>query len=197
MFNYGITKTILKRGSFIGWKELKWMISELQLRQLMDTYSEDLLRIAYFYTRQRHVAEEIVQDVFVKFYYLKTYDERGELLAFLKRMTINASKDYLKSWHYRKMIVKEKLHITAPEAIASNYERQYEEQQIEHAILQLPIKLREPIVYFYFENMKIRDIAVLLDLSENTVKTRMRTAKKKLYEQLHEVQWEVLLHGEA
>lgn len=85
------------------------MLSNEQFQLVMDQHTEHLFRIAYYYTKNVHVSQDIVQDTFVKYYTAKTYEHRGELKAFLSRITINLCKDYLKSWTYRKMIVQEKL----------------------------------------------------------------------------------------
>ena len=73
------------------------------MEEVMNEYTDSLFRIAFYYVKDTHVAEDIVQDVFIKFYYAK-YEEKGELKAYLSRMTANASKDYLKSWSYRKFV---------------------------------------------------------------------------------------------
>lgn len=169
------------------------MRDELELQHMMRRYTEKLLRIAYFYTKNAQAAEDIVQDVFIKFYYAKSYNEQGDLQAYLTRMTINKCYDYLKSWSYRMLIFKEKLDFS------KSYEedsliRRSEEQEIEQAILALPVKLREPVVYFYFEDMRIKDIAQLLEIPESTVKTRLTKAKRVLKETLCEIEWEVLLY---
>lgn len=74
----------------------------LNLRQIIDDYSEDLLRLAYYYTKNLHAAEDIVQDIFIKFSQ-SNYEEQGQLRAYLTKMTINRSNDYMKSWAYRKI----------------------------------------------------------------------------------------------
>ena len=86
-------------------------MNEQQLAAIMDTYAEKLLRIAYFYTKNVQSAEDIVQEVFIAFYYTNKYTEQGELGAFLTRMTSNKCKDYLKSWAYRTHLLREKLEI--------------------------------------------------------------------------------------
>ncbi|GLC90476.1 RNA polymerase sigma factor [Lysinibacillus piscis] len=73
----------------------------LSFHQIVDEHSEHLLRIAYYYTKNLHAAEDIVQDVFIKFSQ-SNYIEQGLLHAYLTKMTVNRSKDYLKSWSYRK-----------------------------------------------------------------------------------------------
>ncbi|MGE8036854.1 MULTISPECIES: RNA polymerase sigma factor [unclassified Lysinibacillus] len=39
------------------------------LEQLMELHTEHLFRIAYYYTKDLQIAEDIVQDVFIKFYH--------------------------------------------------------------------------------------------------------------------------------
>ena len=51
-------------------------------------------------------------------------------------------------------------------------------------------------MYFYFEEMKIKDIATLLEIPESTVKTRLTKAKKLLKNELASENWEVLSHDE-
>ena len=48
-----------------------------------------------------------MQEVFIKFSQ-RGYEERGQLRAYLSTLTINQSKDYLKSWHYKKLLLQEK-----------------------------------------------------------------------------------------
>ncbi|WP_235801793.1 RNA polymerase sigma factor [Ureibacillus manganicus] len=56
------------------------------------------------------------------------------------------------------------------------------------------MKQREPIMYYYFEEMPIKEIARLLNITESTVKTRLTRGKELLKNKLVEVEWEVLLN---
>ena len=170
------------------------MLNEKELQNIMDTYAEKLLRIAYFYTKSAQTAEDIVQDVFISFYYTNLYKEQGELSAYLSKMTINKSKAYLKSWSYRTFLLKDKLDILHKTDTVHHIICDHETYMIEQAILKLPLKVREPIVYFYYEDMKIKEIATLLDIPESTVKTRLTKAKQLLKKDLSKTDWEVLLH---
>ncbi len=67
-----------------------------------------------------------------------------------------------------------------------------ERSSVGAAILKLSLLYREPIVLYYFEEMKIHDIARLLRISENTVKTRLRRAREALKSYLKQEEWEVL-----
>lgn len=169
---------------------------ELQLEHLMRNYTEKLLRIAYYYTKNAQSAEDIVQDVFITFHYKANYEEQGEIAAYLAKMTINKSKDYLKSWAYRTHLLKDKFDMFKQTTHETQLIIQQENVLIEHAILALPLKWREPIMYFYFEGMKIKDIAKLLEIPESTVKTRLTKAKQLLKNELSNETWEVLSYDE-
>jgi RNA polymerase sigma factor (sigma-70 family) len=163
---------------------------------LMHTHTDRMLRIAYYYTKDLAAAEDIVQDVFIKFYEkFATSQHIEETGAYLARMTANRSKDYLKSWHVRKVKFMEKWSEQAtsssenPSLILKD-----EQKQLTEAIMQLPLKHREILVYYYFEELTFIQIANILDLPQSTVKTRMTRAKVLLKQQLQDEQWEVLWH---
>ena len=172
------------------------MSREQQLTNLMHNYSEKLLRIAYYYTKSIQSAEDIVQDVFIAFHFQANYVEQGKIEAYLAKMTINKSKDYIKSWAYRAHLLKDKFEVFKRTTHDKQLIAKHEQRLIEQAILALPLKWREPIMYFYFEDMKIKDISALLEIPESTVKTRLTKAKQLLKKNLASENWEVLTHDE-
>lgn len=165
------------------------------LKELMFQYTEPLIRLAYYYVKDLQAAEDIVQEVFIKFYHNQLhYEERGELKGFLTKMTINKSKDYLKSWAYRKIQLQNKLFSHAGKRNLDELIKKDEQEIIGEAILELPLKQREVLIYFYFNEMTITEIAHILSIPEGTVKTRLRRGKELLKNQLKGIEWEVLLN---
>lgn len=166
--------------------------SELVERAMYE-YTDLLFRIAYYYVKDKHLAEDLVQDVFLKLY-CSNYVERGELRAYLSKLMANACKDYLKSWAYRKvkltMILMPKEKIIHKDALVEKDELNV----LDAAILALPLKQREAIVYYYLEALSIKEIAELLNRPESTVKSRLKSAKEQLRRKLEKEEWEVLLH---
>ena len=166
-----------------------------ELEEIMQQHTERLIRLAFYYVKDLQSAEDIVQDVFIKFYdNQQNYEERGELRAYLSRLVINKSKDYLRSWTYRKIQVQQK--IFAKQAVMKRdmLVQQDEQTLIDNAILALPLKQREVLIYFYFEEMPVIEIAELLSIPESTVKTRLRRGRELLKPKLQHIEWEVLLH---
>ena len=161
------------------------------LEKIIDEHAEHLLRLAFFYVKDRKAAEDIVQEVFIKFS-SQTYEERGLLHAYLSTLTINKSKDYLKSWHYKKIILQEKLFPVRVKVQRDVLVDAEERSKIGAAILELPLTYKEPILLYYYEEMKVAEIALVLGIPENTVKTRLRRAREKLKPYLIHEDWEVL-----
>ncbi|MFJ8260508.1 sigma-70 family RNA polymerase sigma factor [Rummeliibacillus sp. NPDC094406] len=171
------------------------LINIVELEKIMNQHTESLLRLSYYYVKDLHIAEDIVQESFIKFYQDRNrYEERGELNAYLSKIVVNKSKDYLKSWSYRKIQLQNRLFSKHSQKKLDNLIRKDEESILGEAILKLPLKQREPLIYFYFEEMSIKDISKLLEIPESTVKTRLRRSKQLLKTQLQKYEWEVLLN---
>lgn len=166
---------------------------EQAFREVMENYSDYLLRIAYLYIKDWQVAEDIVQETFLSYYVkFEQFEERASLKTYLVRIVINKCKDYLKSWKYRKLTLTNQFFGTKKDAATAiqNEER----LDIANAVLSLPIHLREVIIHYYYEELSVLEVASLLSLSDNTVKTRLRRARQLLKEQLSQDEWEVLSH---
>lgn len=166
-------------------------MDEQQLDLLMRQHSARLLRIAYYYTKNLHTAEDIVQEVFFKFYHLKQPIDPTITERYLMKMTTNKAKDYLKSWHYQRLVFQEKW-LTLKKHTQDGLVIRDEEQLISHAVLSLPVKERELVAYYYLEGFTLKEIAELTQTNENTLKSRLVKARKLLKAQLQEVEWEVL-----
>ncbi|KEO84468.1 sigma-70 family RNA polymerase sigma factor [Tumebacillus flagellatus] len=161
---------------------------ETVLLDWIERHSALLIRTAYYYVRDRMVAEDIVQDVFVKaFDRMEEFRGDGRVEAWLSRMTVNACKDYLRSWRHRNIVVQEFVGLKATTSSAETAAlAQVQNQELAARVLKLPVKYREAVVLHYFEQLKIREIADLLELTESTVKVRLHRGLKKLQQELGE-----------
>ena len=162
-----------------------------ELEKIIDAHGEHLLKMAFFYLRDRETAKDIVQEVFISFYASSNYEERGTLRAYLTKLTVNRCKDHLRSWSFRNLLFTddwvETIHRQQDPLILKE-----ERTELAIAIMKLPVKYREILIFYYYEGYKIKEIAAFLELSENTVKARMVKARKLLKEKLKSEDWEVL-----
>ena len=165
----------------------------MDLNRWIEQYTTHLLKMSFFYVKDRQVAEDIVQDVFLKLYEQPHhYVDNGNEKAFLVRLTINRSKDYLKSWYFRKMQFKEIMSFDKGYEQSDQLVIEEEQQVIGEAILALPLKYREVLVLHYFEEQTVAEMSTLLQIPLGTVKTRLIKARQLLKISLQKEVWEVL-----
>lgn len=156
---------------------------------LMEEYGRSLVRLAFTYVKQEQLAEDIVQDVFVKCYKnLNSFRQDSSYKTWLYRITVNNCKDVLKSWNFRNLITSNlvglQIHTSkekSPEEKLLTYE---ENRHISNLVISLPIKLREVIIFYYYEEMRIEQISDLLGINQNTVKSRLLRGKQQLKKKL-------------
>ena len=155
-----------------------------QLEEMMSDFGTEVLYTAFSYVKDYGIAEDIAQEVFVKAY-KKLEEFRGEssLKTWIIRITINQSKDYLKTWYFRKMVLSNKIgdfvtgKVKTPELEVVSQE---ESDQLGANVLSLPLKYREVIFLYFYEEMTINEIAKVLNQNINTTKTRLYKAKERL-----------------
>lgn len=154
----------------------------MKIEELIDLYGNDILRLCLAYLGQRQLAEDAFQETFLRAW--KAADSfRGDsdVKTWLSSIAVNICRDMLRSGWFRMMRksqpVETLLDLAAPQG-------EWIESPVRTAVLNLPGRYREVIVLYYDQGMTISEIARLLGLSENTVSTRLRRARKQLGEAL-------------
>lgn len=142
---------------------------------LIDQY-ERFYRLAYSYVHNEADALDVVQESACKaITQCKNLKDTEKLLPWLCRIVVNTSLDLLRSQ------VKEQPTEELPETATVD---KYEEFDLKEALNRLEPKNCTIIILRYFEDMKIEDIALVVDENVNTVKARLYQSLKKLRVQL-------------
>lgn len=169
-------------------EELQTSDIDILFDQIMTDYGQDIMQLTYSYVVNTALAEDLTQEIFVKCYHsLSRFEGRSSIKTWLWRIAINHCKDYLKSWHHRKVLL---AYEKAPEPISSRDTveqaviRSEEDKKLIEEVLKLPVKYREPIYLHYFEELSVKEIATLTGIKNNTIKTRMRRAIAMLKDSL-------------
>jgi RNA polymerase sigma factor (sigma-70 family) len=157
---------------------------------LMEEYGNSVTRIAYTYVKEKSLAEDVAQDVFIKCYEnLESFRSESSYKTWIYRITVNKCKDVLRSWTFKNIIPTEIFSFKREQEIAKTNKSNSPEQitisneksrDIAEVVLTLPIKLREVVILYYYEEQKLDEVANLLNLNINTVKTRLLRARKQL-----------------
>ena len=157
------------------------------IEHLLEEYGTEIKRIAFLYVKDYAATEDILQEVFISCYqHLESFRHESSYKTWLIKITINKCKDHLKRWSFRNLIYRDKMDFRLIERSTPEEElllKQRELLLVEH-VLSLPIKLREIIILYYYEELSVEEIGSLLDLKVNTVKSRLHRARANLKEQL-------------
>ncbi len=153
------------------------------LETLMREYGNDVLRTAYMYVKDSHLAEDIFQDVFLKVNQkLGTFQGSSSIKTWIISITINTCKDYLKSAWKRRVVPITEFHenTIAGKNDYTAVEQQDENLLIRKAVMDLPDKYKDIVLCVYFQDMTISEAASLLKIAEGTAKSRLFRAKEKM-----------------
>ena len=151
--------------------------------EVIRCYQDLVYRVAFAYCKNPADAEDITQEVFVRYLkHRKGFNDEEHLKSWLVRVTANASKSLLRSAWFRK---------TAPLSGHENLHAEFESAQngVYTAVMALPEKYRAVVLLYYFEGYAAGEIAKMLRRTETAVQTQLQRARAMLKKKLKE-DWE-------
>lgn len=141
------------------------------LEEMIEKYSNLVYRLAMARTGKKEYSEDIFQEVFLRLSRkMPKFENEEHEKAWLIKVTINCSKNLLNSG-----FLKHKSESEIELSFTTN-----ERHDVYYAVLELPLKYRTIIYLYYYEGYKINEISKILKISENTVKSQLSRARKKL-----------------
>lgn len=150
--------------------------------QLVRLYHADLYRYAFWLCRDQHIAEDIVQDTFLRAW--KALDSllddnaaKSWLITILRRE--NARRFERKQLDYSEV---EQDSLT--DEINPALEQQYDNALLQQQLLLLPAEYGEPLLLQALAGFSSDEIGQLLSLNVNTVNTRLFRARQLLKQRL-------------
>lgn len=179
-------KLFYNNSTLIGGKEVKLM-NELKLvkkaikgnkeclEELLVLHGDQLYRTAYLYVRNREDALDIVQETSYKaFLSIGQLKNEKFFLTWLTKILINCSYDVLKK-------NKKELPLNNMVELATD-KREKEDENLDllEAINRLNEKHKNAIILFYFQDLPISEVAKVMKIPENTVKTYLSRGKERL-----------------
>ena len=145
--------------------------------RLVNQYQPSLLRTCYMYLRDQEQAKDAVQETFFKAYRnLGAFRGESAEKTWLMKIAVNTCHDMRKtawSLHMDRRVTPEML----PEASVPFEE--FEEGLIVE-VMNLPLRLREVVLLYYYQNMDTNEIAETLGIARSSVSGRLQRARKKL-----------------
>ncbi|HEU5139218.1 MAG TPA: sigma-70 family RNA polymerase sigma factor [Bacillales bacterium] len=166
------------------------MHREQLIEQIVEQYGKAMMNFAYTYLKDWSAAEDVVQDALIKIYdRLETFEERSAVKTWLYSITANQCKDYLRKSYVRKVLPTglREHRMRSREGLPEEQLAQKDStEQLAGQIFSLPVKYREMIVLYYYEDLSTNEISDLLNVNVSTVKSRLQRAREKLKSVLKE-----------
>ena len=164
----------------------------MNFNEIINANKQNIKNIIKLITKQEN--EDIEQEVYIKLWKNRDkYEEKGTLKSWVKTITLNATKDFLKSKQNKQSSITvndedilKNIHDTTSytENKIINIETR---KAVINAIENLNKNHKEVIIMYEFYNLSYEDIAKKLNCPLGTIKSRIYTAKKILAQNLKDL----------
>ena len=140
-----------------------------------------LVNLAWRFCRDRMTAEDMAQEAFVKaFRALHTFRGDSSFSTWLIAVAINTYRSCLRERPPHTADIESTQAAThEPDAFARLHDRERADL-LRQTVLTLPVKYREAIVLYYFEEMDLAETARILAIPEGTLKARLHRGRQLL-----------------
>lgn len=151
-------------------------IPESELEDVFERYGNMVYRLAFSYARSKADADDIFQEVFLRYYRrAPAFQSEEHRKAWLLRVTINRAKSCLSKMPHEPQETADAAPFSAPESL-----------ELHEALLRLAPKYRTVIHLFYYEGYTAEEIGALLHRKPSTVRTQLTRARSRLADLLRD-----------
>ncbi len=149
------------------------------IAQLVEMYASMIYRIAYTRMQNDADAEDITQEVLLKYLKAgKTFRDEEHRKMWLIRVTVNTIKSSLTSAWRR--------HTVALDDVTEPSYQQPDLPVLKEKVEKLPERYRLPMYLYYYEELSVKEIAHVIKSTEGTVKSLLSRGRKMLRDELKE-----------
>lgn len=136
-------------------------------------YFDDLFRYVLTIVKNEEDTKDILQNTFLKLYeHNQSFESDQHVKSWLLKVANNSSKNLFKHWYKNKRIEVDDFNSFKSAPIS---ERKHLQQ-----VFDLPLKYRQVIYLFYYEDLTIQSISELLNRPESTIKTHLSRGRELL-----------------
>jgi len=160
---------------------------------LFERYRARVFRTALAIVRDPAVAEDILQDCFLKIYSnAQRIDADRPLAPWLYRVTVNLSYTWVSRQHKRRVSLEAVVDcLMSPTWLGPDQQAESIEihDRVREAIRELNFNQRVVVVLHYLNGLSLEEIAEILKCPVGTVKSRLYYARENLRQRLETVNW--------
>jgi len=152
-------------------------VDEENFRRLVEENGTSLLRVCLLYLGDMQLAEDAVQDTFVKaFRAMDTFRGGSDVRTWLTRIAINTCKNYRRA-RWNRMVFPGELPPRGAEDKSGD-------GALIAEVARLPRQQKEVVILHYYREMPVEEIAGALGVSQSAVYARLKRARARLKKRL-------------
>ncbi len=148
------------------------------LLEAFDQYCESLRRLLYYKTGDMDLVEDLIQEIFIKTWEMKSAIKKDTLKSLLFKMANNLIVDHFRHKHVvlshqRELVDQHEMEFSSPHFLIE--EKEFAEK-LDSVIKAIPDGCREVFLMNKIDEIKYKEIAEMLDLSVKAIEKRMSKA---------------------
>jgi RNA polymerase sigma-70 factor (ECF subfamily) len=148
--------------------------------RLVPAYRRRIFGLAYSILRDRGAAEDLAQEVFVKLWQsLPRYDGRAQLSTWIYAITRNAAISALRS-RRRSVSLSDPAVLEEAEGVVAAPAAPEDDAVLRRHVEALPEKQRQAVTLYYMDERSVDEVAAMMGIPVNTVKTHLHRARASL-----------------
>lgn len=156
--------------------------------ELVGRYQKTVYTMAVRLLGNREEGRDVAQEAFLRVYKsLPSFRKDADFLPWLYTITANVARDHWRRWEREKEAVSAPFDdttvaaedLSSPESVLETKDTK---KMVEEAVASLPWEYRVPIVLRHIQDLSYKEIAEMMKLPLNTVKTRIRRGRLMLRE---------------
>jgi RNA polymerase sigma factor (sigma-70 family) len=150
---------------------------EEEINRLVPEYQVALLRLCYAYLHDRTAAEDAVQETFLKVYRnIGRFRGDSSEKTWLMKIAVNVCRDTRRTGWFRHV----NRAVTTDALPEPSTEASQRDREITAEVMRLPVKMREVVLLYYYQDMTTVETAEALGVTQQAVGGRLRRAKARL-----------------
>ncbi|CAM3802054.1 RNA polymerase sigma factor [Marinicrinis lubricantis] len=156
------------------------------LEQLMEKYGTIIIRTAYFYTGDRHLAEDISQEVFLRAYRnWSAFRGDSSVKTWLTKIVINVCRDKIGLRMFSEQPT-DPSKMDQGRSISAETEvlEKLKKSEVLQYLLRIPVPYQEILYLYYYLELSTREIADAISSPEGTVRNRLHRAREALSKEM-------------
>ncbi len=148
--------------------------------RLMPAYRRRVFGLAFSLLRDRALAEDVAQEVFVKLWKaLPRYDGRAKLSTWIYAITRNASISAMRKQR-RTLSMSDAAVQAEVESQGATSAPEPGDDSLWRQVAALPDRQRQAVTLYYQDERTVEEVATMMGLPVNTVKTHLHRARASL-----------------